>query len=356
MSDRSQATEKATPQRRSQKRKQGEVPVSREVATAAAVSALAIFLIWGAKKIGADVGNAMHTQLLSLANSVRPTPLEEFAGVFQIATPTARMWVFLAAAVVGALAFVGASACFSIERLSLKPNRLDPVAGLKRLFGVDILINIARSTVVALIIVGISMAVLRGLTPHVLSLSLTNPKQIAVQAGLPLMLCTGAVACALALVAVVDVLVVRARFEQRIRMTREEIKQEHKDSEGDPMLRGRRRRKHRDLVQNALATTVPTANMVVANPTHVAVALRYRPGIDPAPVAVAKGIDQAALRIRIIATKHGIPVVENRPLARSLLASVRIGSTIPSEFYRAVAEVMAFLHRQGTQRISGVPR
>lgn len=151
------------------------------------------------------------------------------------------------------------------------------------------------------------------------------------------------VMAAYALAALADVLLQRYRHFKRMRMTKEEAKREYKDDEGDPMLKGRRKRRHRELLKGRAATEVPKADAVVVNPTHIAVALRYRRGEDKAPRVVAKGQGLAADRIRELARENGVPIVRDIPLARLLHKRVKVGGAVPAETYKAVAAVLAFV-------------
>jgi flagellar biosynthetic protein FlhB len=149
---------------------------------------------------------------------------------------------------------------------------------------------------------------------------------------------------ALAVLAAADYFQSYIQHERRIRMSRQEIKEEHHAQEGDPRVRMRQRQKARELLRRGLAKAIKTADVVLANPTHVSVALRYRPG-EGAPMVVAKGFDEVAQYIKKLAAENGVPVVENKPLARALADRVRVGRVIPADLYVAVAEVLAFVYR-----------
>lgn len=153
------------------------------------------------------------------------------------------------------------------------------------------------------------------------------------------------VAVMLILIAAFDYAWSRFSLAEKMRMTRQEVKDEAKEYEGNPHLKGAMRRRARDLLNKKMRVAVPTADVIVNNPTHLSVALRYKQGIDAAPIVVAKGADLMALQIRKLAAEHNIPMVENVPLARMLYKHVKVGRTIPSEFYRAVAEVLAYVFK-----------
>ena len=134
-------------------------------------------------------------------------------------------------------------------------------------------------------------------------------------------------------------------MEEKMKMTKQEVKDEHKEYEGNPELKGKRRRLAMDMANQRMMQDVPKADVIVNNPTHISVALRYKQGVDAAPIVLAKGADFMAMRIRQSANLHNIPMVENKPLARSLYKTVKVGKPVPSKFYRAVAEVLAYVYR-----------
>ena len=142
-----------------------------------------------------------------------------------------------------------------------------------------------------------------------------------------------------------------------MKMTKQEVKDEHKEYEGNPEMKGQRRRRAMDMANQRMMQAVPDADVIVNNPTHISVALRYRQGTDAAPIVLAKGADFMAMRIRRAARANNIPMVENKPLARSLYRNVKVGKPVPSKFYRAVAEVLAYVYRirksRGGQLIPG---
>ena len=142
----------------------------------------------------------------------------------------------------------------------------------------------------------------------------------------------------------------RRRLSVKLKMTKEEVRREHKDLEGDPHIKARIRRLRREMMRRRMMSEVPKATVVITNPTHYAVALRYEPHGSAAPVVVAKGLDLVALRIRAIAEEHGIAIVENPPVARTLYRSAEIGTEIPEDLYRTVAEILAYIYSLRGQR------
>ena len=149
----------------------------------------------------------------------------------------------------------------------------------------------------------------------------------------------------LAIIAAADYVWQKYQLTDSLKMTREEMKRERIEEEGQPEIRGRRKQMHRELSMNRILEEVPQADVIVTNPTHFAVALRYRPGQDKAPMVTAKGADELAAHIRAIARQNGVPIIEHRPLARTLWRKVKVGRAVPSNLYQAVAEVLARVYR-----------
>ncbi len=227
---------------------------------------------------------------------------------------------------------------------SLKPsfNKISPASGFKRIFGKQAAANFGKG-VFKLVALGTVMAVVLWPEHHRLeSMVHLEPSLIlGVISGLTLHL-LGAVVAILAAVAIADYFFQYRQWYERQKMSLQEIKQEFKQSEGDPHVKGRIRQLRQARMRKRMMTAVPKASVIITNPTHYAVALSYERGMA-APVCVAKGVDLIALKIREIATAHDIPIVENVPLARALHATVEIDDEIPVEHYHAVAEIIGYV-------------
>jgi flagellar biosynthetic protein FlhB len=219
----------------------------------------------------------------------------------------------------------------------------------KTLFSMEGLFNIAKSIVKMAIIGGVAFFLIR-----------SEIKQLAVlqKAGLWIGVSTVASlairmllisALLLLLLSIPDMLFQRWQYKESLKMTKQEVKEERKMYEGDPLVKSRLRQRMRELLGRNIAVTVPQADVVIANPTHFAVALEYKAGMD-GPMVSAKGEDELALRIRRIAEENEVPVVENKPLARALYAEAEVGNIIPETYYRAVADVLAHVYRMNEER------
>ena len=251
-----------------------------------------------------------------------------------------------------ALTVAGVQARGVLTTKPLGPNwqRMDPMANAKRMLGTQPLAELAKS-LLKLGIVGIAVWMsLRTAWPDLVSLVQQSPlgllDVIRRYAGRLLM----TAGLSYLVLAALDYAYQLWQHEKQLRMSHEEIKQESKESEGDPMVKARMRSMGRQLARRQMFREVPSATVVITNPTHIAVALRYNPFEADAPVVVAIGQRKVAERIKKVAREAGVPMVENKPLARALLASARVGSTIPVELYVAVAEVLAFVFQSRDSR------
>ncbi len=229
------------------------------------------------------------------------------------------------------------------ERIVPKWRNVSPASGFGRIFGRSGQVEFLKSL---LKVLGVSLVVvllLRSERQKAVNAMFVDPSQ------LPELILTisirlvSAVSIATIVIVAGDLVWARLRWQRSLRMSHQDIKDEHKQSEGDPTVKARLRSLAQDRSRNRMLAAVPRATVVIANPTHFAVALRYEPSENPAPLVVAKGQDLIALRIRAIAEENGIAVIEDKPLARSLYDAVQVDQTIPAEFYRAVAQILFFL-------------
>lgn len=229
----------------------------------------------------------------------------------------------------------------AVKRVKLDLARLSPLTNLRQAFGLAGMARRSATALAKLAVVGlvVALAVRHGLANGEL-----HAEGIAAIAWDVIVRALWLVVAALVGVAAIDYVLARRRIRAQMRMTPDEVKREHRENEGDPMVRGRRRARMRELAKRRIAS-VATADVVVVNPTHYAVALRYDDTQDRAPIVLAKGVDESAEKIREIARKHGVPVMSRPPLARALHKHVKEGHPVPANLYRAVAEVLAYVYR-----------
>ncbi|WP_029008739.1 flagellar biosynthesis protein FlhB [Azospirillum halopraeferens] len=344
-----QKTEEPTEKRLREATDKGDVPRARDVGLLAGVAAAWLIVLVAAPGAMADLA-ALLLPLIENPNDIR---LEGSA----VDVVHRLRWVIVGVGaamlpVLGLLAAgVVASAMgqgpflFATERIRPKPSHLSPRSGLKRIVSRQALVEFIKSLVKLGII---SAAAWYAVAPYIARTEGTVGMDVA---GLPELLrdvtlrLLLAVLLATVLMAAVDVLWNRLEWRRRLRMSFREIKDEFKQIEGDPHVRARLKEIRRSRSKQRMMASVPRATVVITNPTHFAVALEYERGRMPAPVCLAKGADLIALRIRAVATEHGVPIVENPPLARALHASAEVDATIPLQHYQAVAEVITYVLR-----------
>jgi flagellar biosynthesis protein FlhB len=232
----------------------------------------------------------------------------------------------------------------STESLSPKLSRLSPMSGFKRMFGKEALVNFVKGLLKIGIVGALMIAVVWPQRGAFESMSSLDVAAVAPASHALILKLMGAVLAVYFLLAGLDFLYQRHAWMERQKMSHQEIKEEHKEQEGNPEIKAKLAQIRRERARRRMMAAVPKASVVIMNPTHYAVALQYLPGMG-APVCVAKGLDELALRIKSVATEHDVPVIENPPLARALHATVEIDGEIPEEHYKAVAEVIGYVMR-----------
>lgn len=342
--DRDGRTERATPRRRSRAREDGQVAVSREIISLA-VLALGGFSLWLA--LDAGIASLRQTTRLVLGNLESEAVLtsglvlERSALTFATFVLPCALGASCAALAVG---FAQTHGLFVTKPLVPDLTKLNPLPKLgKMLWSKDAAVNLLQACGKVAVIGTLTVALYRAELPFLGSLSqlsLTDIQQYLSDKTVDFCLRSGAL---LALFAFIDLLVVRRRYEEQLKMTKQEIKDEHRDQEGDPEVKRRQRGRARQLLRQRMMAQVPQADVVVVNPTHYAVALRYDPQTMVAPHVLAKGKDHIAARIREIAREHRVPIMHDPPLARALHAQCEINQEIAPGLYAAVARVLAFV-------------
>ena len=336
-------TEAPTPKRIEKARKEGQVPLSRDavgLATLLCATLVAMLALPGA---AAEWLRAMRAALSAGGTGAAGGAFGAEASAVLRAGALATLPVLLAVAVAAVAATMGQTGGL-VRGKALAPSwsRLDPVSGFKRLFGVQGVAEAARA-LAKMALVG--AVVWQYLDLDALQGALHRPAGAMLgDAAAALLRLFLAAAAALAVVAGADVAWVRWRHMRQLRMSREDLRQEMRDSEGDPHVKGRLRRMRESRARRRMLAAVPKAAVVVTNPTHYAVALAYDQGRAAAPRVVAKGVDAMAARIREAAAEHGVPIVPNPPLARALWR-LELDTEIPAEHWQAVAEIIAYVLR-----------
>jgi len=233
----------------------------------------------------------------------------------------------------------------AFDRIKPSFSKLSPLNGFKRLFGFDGLTNLLKGGIKLVLVGAIVWTTLWPMRGQLEALLGQTPAAIASDMTTIAIRMLFAALSILAVLAGIDYFLQRYRFLQRNRMSKQEVKEEYRRNEGDPAVKAKIKQLRRERARRRMMTEVPKATVVVTNPTHFAVALKYESGKMAAPICVAKGMDALALRIREVAEEHNVPIVEDPPLARALFASVEIDETVPPEHYKAVAQVIGYVMR-----------
>jgi len=344
--DQEDKTEDPSERRIEQAIERGEVPKSQEIATFFSLAAGTLALmITGTVGLREFVGSMRGYMTNAHAISVDQHGLLALAQYSTLTMASLLAIPFIFAMLAGiASGLVMHRPIFTTEIMMPKLSRLSPLAGAKRIFGKEAFVQFLKSLLKMIIVAAAIFWVLWPERRRLDTLAQLNPLRMLDAAwGLTLQL-LGAVLAIFAFVAIADMLYQRHSWRERLRMTREDMKQEYKETEGSPEIKQRIRKLRMDMVRRRMMAQVPKASVIVTNPTHYAIALRYEQGMN-APLLLAKGVDAMAMKIREIATANDIPIVENPPLARALHARVEIDQEIPEEHYKAVAEVIGYVMR-----------
>ncbi|MGE5255948.1 MAG: flagellar biosynthesis protein FlhB [Hyphomicrobiales bacterium] len=341
-------TERATGKRRQEARKRGQVAVSREIpSTLILLTSLGVFYFAGAHLF--DQLTRLVAAMFGRLGSIRVYTISDagalaFDLILSFLILLAPILLpLLAAGLIGNIGQIGFE--FHLDPITPKLSKLNPVAGLKRLFSLRGLVELAKSVLKILMVGLIAWSVVSSYFtefPTLVHRDLGGIWDFVHTAAFKIIFY---VSLALIVLAALDYAYQRWQYEQSLKMTKQEVKDERKQAEGDPKVKARIRTLQRQAAYQRMMAEVPKSDVVITNPTHLAVALRFDPAEMPAPRVVAKGADAIAERIRDIAREHNVPLVENKPLAQALYKMADLGDYIPVDLYRAVAEVLAYVYR-----------
>lgn len=332
----------ASARREREFRERGDRGLSREVVTVAVLGASALTVV-----LAPALSGGVRSFFLSSLSNLQAPPLAALGRA--MAAAGALLTPVFALALAAAAAGHALQGGFVFAPRAIEPdwNRLRPLPRLKQLlFSRRALAELLKALLKAAVVAGIVALCLRRDLPAIVALVRQEPGHLALYLSDAAVRLLGLAALGLSGVAAADLVFNRWDLMKRMQMTRQEARDDFKEQEGDPMVRSRRRQRFRALTANRILREVPRADVVLTNPTHVAVALRYERALESAPRLTAKGQEALAERIRRLARQHGVPVLENRPLARALFRKVRVGQVIRPEFFRAVAEIYAALYRR----------
>ncbi|WP_088041211.1 flagellar biosynthesis protein FlhB [Bacillus sp. EAC] len=340
-------TEKATPKKREETRKKGQVAKSVEINTAVILLSMFLFLLFGRQFLFDQFEHVMkdflqHYLLKDLTNQNASNLLSKiYMQILILIGPF--LGVAFIAAIVANVSQVGFT--FSAEAINVKFDRLDPIQGFKKIYSLRAVVELVKSLLKITIVGAATFFVIWQSKQDILNLPYIGIRAVA-ETIYMLVVKSGLYAsCSLLVLAILDLFYQRFDFEKNIRMSKQDIKDEYKKSEGDPLIKSKIKQKQREIAMRRMMQEIPKADVIITNPTHYAVALKYDEEKRDAPFVVAKGVDFLALKIREIAKAHDIITIENRPLARALYAQAEIGDEVPEEFFKAVAEILAYVYK-----------
>jgi len=353
-------TQPATPKRIEEARNRGDVPRSRDLSAAAVLLAAGT----GMYMMGGYSGGALYN-MMRTALTISPEQAL-YEGYMIPAMTNAAIQVAIGLAPIFGLILLAASLAplvlggwsFSTEALAPKFSRMSPIAGIGRMFSMQAVAELGKSLAKFTVVALVAVWVLRRDTGELLQLGSEPTASAIVHAFRICGKAFIAMTAGLLIIAAIDVPLQLWQYAKKLKMTTEEIRQELKDSEGSPEIKGRIRRVQQEMARRRMMEDVPKADVVLTNPTHFAVALRYDENRMRAPIVVAKGADIVAARIREIAVENNVPLFEAPPLARALHAHVDIGSEIPQSLYAAVAQVLTYVFqlRAAKRGLASMPK
>lgn len=339
--DKESRTEDATPKKKEKLRREGNFPKSPDVSAAAV-----LFAALGALAVFASQASQQAQAFAERCFRLEDRPLEAFEGVLPTVIYSLLPILIASFVAAGVAGVVQTRGLFNLELLKIKPERLNPLPKMKSIFPTKTtLVEIGKQLLKILILGAVVVQLILASSGDIGVLTFVSP---VVGANLVAGVVTRVFlygGMAFAALAVLDFYVAIRRHAEESKMSKQDLKDEHHSQEGRPEVKAQRRRRAREVAKQRAVADVQQASVLVCNPTHVAIALRYQAEETPAPIVLAKGVDDTALEMRAEARKHGIPMVENRPLARTLLKTAKLGEAIPVDLYKAVAEVIAHVMR-----------
>ncbi len=344
--DNGEKTEEATDARREEFRKQGQVAQTKELASAALLLAAAGSVYFLGRFFFKELTEVFHYSFgPQLVDHIRAGDFTEALKFSAFKALLLMLPACAIAAVIGFVSQVAQTGFMQVEdALTPKLEKLDPIAGFGRIFSMRTLVEGLKSILKMATVLGVLYFVMRSeiqMIPNFMSFSV---EQILSYVGVIMVKLFGAIGGVMLVIAAADYFFQRYDIEKRMMMTKQEVKEEHKQREGDPMIKSRIRQIQRQMANRRMMDDIPKATVVITNPTHIAVVLKYDENL-PAPQLVAMGADLIAEKIKAIAREHNVPIVENKPLARAIFKTLKIGQVVPRELFVAVAEVISYVYR-----------
>ena len=340
-------TEKATPKKREDERKKGKVAKSQDINTALILffSFILLFVL----------GTFMKERMQDLYIESFTEHIHEevdYNSIMKLLKQKLIEFGMIVLPIMGVVAVVSVAAnlvqigfLFTGEPLKFDLKKIDPISGAKRIFSIRAIVELLKSMFKIVVIGTITFSVILIYKDDMMMLAMKAPENAVAFFGHTTIVMGNSATIALLFLAVLDYMYQKFDFEKNIRMSKQDIKDEHKNVEGDPLIKSRMREKQRQIATSRMMQEVPKADVVITNPTHYAIAIKYDEETAAAPYVLAKGTEQTAQKIKEIAKEHDIMTVEDRPLARAMYDMVEVNEVIPEEFYQAVAEILAYVYQ-----------
>ncbi len=350
--DLGEKSEKATPKKLQQARNKGQVPKSQDFTAAIELAGGMILIFLFLSMLGTSMFRMFERVLSSqtLGSPISPTSVDAIAWFVFMTALRVLLPIFGLVFIVAFLAnFLQVGPLFTLDPIKPKLDKINVISGIKRLFSLRNLIKSLVNTFKLVFVLGTAILVIRHNEPQFVTLPLLELFPAAMLVGRMLAELVIWLLVIMLIIGIIDLVYQRWQHRKDQKMTKLEVKDERKSMDGDPETRKRRMKMAAEIAMQQIKSAVPEADVIVTNPTHFSVALKYRDGEMEAPKVVAKGADLLAFRIREIARANGIPIVEKPPLARGLYWGVEIGQEVSPEFYQAIAEVLAYVYRMKEQ-------
>ncbi|RXY99257.1 flagellar biosynthesis protein FlhB [Fictibacillus sp. S7] len=339
-------TEKATPKKREESKKKGQVAKSADVNTAVTLFA-AFLMLWFTGSAAAQ--KLFHLMEFTFQHNLTVELTEQNSQLLFVVlvkeTAGILLPVLLTVLAAGVFSnFIQVGFLFSGEAVRMKFERINPLQGFKRIYSLRALVELTKSVLKIAVVGCVTFFVIWSKKDQLLKVSQVSVESALGMYGKMSFQMGFYAALVLLLFSLLDYLYQKYDFEKSIRMSKQDIKDEYKKSEGDPKIKGKIKEKQRQMANRRMMQSVPNADVIITNPTHFAIALQYDDQKMEAPVVVAKGADLMALKIKKIARENKVTMVENRPLARTLYSRAEIGDAIPEDLFKAVAEILAYVY------------
>lgn len=340
-------TEEATPKKKEDARKKGQVAKSKELTSAIALLGTTLII---SKTLEFSLDSIRKTFIMFLnnysnyvinASSIKQIIILVVIRISVIVLPIALPIMFMG--IIGNVVQVGKM--FSTEPLKPKLEKINPISGFKRMFSIKSLMELIKNIAIIIIIGYVGYKFILSQFINVLNYGNLKPEVMMLSLGTLIVKILYRVTLIMLIIGIVDFVYQKFQFKKDLKMSKQEVKEEFKEQEGDPIIKGKRRQKQRELAMRRMMQSVPDATVVITNPTHIAVALKYEENTGTAPKVIAKGADSLAIKIKEIAKNNEVPIIENKPLARLIYSEVDLDKEIPYEMYQAVAEILAIVYK-----------